>query len=292
VERAYARELKGRVRSRIDELLQSTGLGLSLGAMGIGARLQFEPRGDPLPALHALLDLPLRFERLGGTRVLVVFDEFQDIVKVREMDAILRGHIQHQGEVASYVFAGSEATLMRRLFEERERPLYGQAVPMRLGRLADEDIAAYVAERFRGTGRDVGEALGPLLATAGGHPQRAMLLAHRLWAGTEPGTPATLATWDAARDAALAEVGPELEARWSRFSPVEQKTLRAVVAGAGSPYRTAVLERLDLRKASAQQALKNLRARADVEAAERGYALVDPLLALWIERLAEGDAAE
>jgi hypothetical protein len=292
VERAYARELKGRLRSRIDELLQSTGLGLSLGAMGIGARLQFEPRGDPLPALHALLDLPLRFERLGGTRVLVVFDEFQDIVKVREMDAILRGHIQHQGEVASYVFAGSEATLMRRLFEERERPLYGQAVPMRLGRLADEDIAAYVAERFRGTGRDVGEALGPLLATAGGHPQRAMLLAHRLWAGTEPGTPATLATWDAARDAALAEVGPELEARWSRFSPVEQKTLRAVVAGAGSPYRTAVLERLDLRKASAQQALKNLRARADVEAAERGYALVDPLLALWIERLAEGDAAE
>jgi uncharacterized protein len=292
VERAYARQLKGRLRSRVDELLQSTGLGLSLGAMGIGARLQYEPRSDPLPALHALLDLPLRLERVGGTRALVVFDEFQDIVKVREMDAILRGHIQHQGEVASYVFAGSEATLMRRLFEERERPLYGQAVPMRLGRLTDQDIAAYVAERFRGTGREVGEALGPLLATVGGHPQRAMLLAHRLWAGTEPGTAATHARWAAALEAALAEVGPELEARWSRFSPVEQKTLRAVVAGGGSPYRTAVLERLDLHKASAQQALKNLRARADVEAAERGYALVDPLLALWIERLAEGDAAE
>lgn len=290
VERAYARQLKGRLRSRVDELLQSTGLGLSLGAMGIGARLQFEPRSDPLPALHALLDLPLRFERFGGTRVLVAFDEFQDIVKVREMDAILRGHIQHQGEVASYIFAGSEATLMRRLFEERERPLYGQAVPMRLGRLADADIAAYVAERFRGTGRDIGEALGPLLETARGHPQRAMLLAHRLWAATEPGAPATRADWDAALDGALAEVEPELEARWSRFSAVEQKTLRSVVAGRGSPYRTAVLARLDLRKASAQQALKNLRGRADVEAVDRAYLLVDPLLAVWIERLADGDA--
>ena len=95
-----------------------------------------------------------------------MFDEFQDIVKVREMVAILRGHIQHQGEVASYVFSGSEATLMRRLFEERERPLYGQAVPMKLGRLADADIAAYVAERFRGTDREAGDALGPLLEVA------------------------------------------------------------------------------------------------------------------------------
>jgi hypothetical protein len=52
-----------------------------------------------------------------------------------------------------------------------------------------------------------------------------------------------------------------------------------------------VLARLDLPKASAQQALRNLRARADVEQADRGYALVDPLFALWIERLAGGEAA-
>src|ERR671911_1696607 len=50
VERSYARQLKGRLRARVDQLLQSTGLGLSLGAMGVGARLQHEPRSDPLPA--------------------------------------------------------------------------------------------------------------------------------------------------------------------------------------------------------------------------------------------------
>src|SRR5437763_11487389 len=61
-ERAYARQLKGKARARIEEFLQTTGLGLSLGALGISARLQVEPRTDPLPALHALLDLPLRLE--------------------------------------------------------------------------------------------------------------------------------------------------------------------------------------------------------------------------------------
>src|SRR5437764_6991931 len=49
-ERAYARQLKGRTRARIEEFLQTTGLGLSLGALGISARLQVEPRTDPLPA--------------------------------------------------------------------------------------------------------------------------------------------------------------------------------------------------------------------------------------------------
>src|SRR5436190_497213 len=139
------------------------------------ARLQLDPRSDPLPALHALLDLPLRLEESGGFRALIVLDEFQDVTKVKEMDAVLRSHIQFQGEVASFVFAGSEPGMMRELFERQERPLYGQAVPMRLERLADADIAAYVGARFRESGRSAGEAVNPLLASAKGHPQRAML---------------------------------------------------------------------------------------------------------------------
>src|ERR671930_428248 len=117
-ERAYAKQLKGKVRARVEEFLQSTGLGLSLGALGISARLQLDPRADPLPALHALLDLPLRLEDSGGFRALIVLDEFQDVTKVRELDALLRSHIQFQGDVASFIFAGSEPGLMRELFEE------------------------------------------------------------------------------------------------------------------------------------------------------------------------------
>src|SRR5437763_4705173 len=102
-ERAYARQLKGKLRARIEEFLQSTGLGLSLGALGVSARLQIDPRTDPLPALHALLDLPLRLAESGGFRALIVLDAFQDVAKVKQMDALLRSHIQFQGEVASFI---------------------------------------------------------------------------------------------------------------------------------------------------------------------------------------------
>jgi hypothetical protein len=59
-----------------------------------------------------------------------------------------------------------------------------------------------------------------------------------------------------------------------------------VLTGEGSPYRERVLDRLALPKSSAQQAVRNLVARAELEAAERGYVFVDPLFALWVRQLA------
>lgn len=292
IERAYSRQLRGSLRTRVEEFLQRTGIGLSLGAYGISAKLQLEPRSDPLPALHALLDLPLRLEEGGGYRAFIAFDEFQDVDKVPDLDGMIRSHIQHHGEVASYVFAGSEPGLMRQLFENKDRPLYGSAVPMRLGRLADTDIAAYVADRFRGGGRSVGEALKPLLEAAEGHPQRAMLLAHRLWELTPRGETATLDGWRAAHAAALAEVTPEFDAQWRGYDASQQKTMRAVVGGDGSPYKRDVLTHLNLTKDQVRKALPRLAATADLEAADHRWLVVDPLLAQWIARINDVSDAE
>ena len=61
--------------------------------------------------------------------------------------------------------------------------------------------------------------------------------------------------------------------------------MRAILAGEGSPYRAAVLERLGLTKTMAQKALQRLGARAEVEVEGRKQVVVDPLFAEWIERL-------
>ena len=293
LERAYAKQLKGELRRRVESFLQRTGVGLSLGAFGISAQLQLEPMQDPLPALHALLELPLRLEAAGGYRALIAFDEFQDIGRIDGLDGLLRSHIQHHGEVASYVFAGSEPGLMRLLFESKDRPLYGSAVPMRLGRLADGDIAAYVAARFEASGRAVGETLNPLLRAAQGHPQRAMLLAHRLWEEVALGADATLDDWDTAHAAAMRELDPEFDAQWRGLDTSEQKTLRSLLLGDGSPYRTAALRRLELTKDVVRRALPRLAATAEIEEREEGgYAIVDPLFAEWLARLNDGRSTE
>lgn len=284
-ERAYSAQLKGSVKGKIETFLKKTGIGLSLGAYGISAKLQLDPTFDPIPALHALLALPEELDKSGGYRAFIALDEFQDINNIPGLDGLLRSHIQYHGDVASYVFAGSEADMMEQLFGDKTRPLYGSAVPIRLGRLADPDIAAYVVDRFASTGRDVGDALTPLLAAAEGHPKQAMLLAHRLWDDVDRKQAADIDHWSRAYAAALAELDAEFDAQWRRLTVSEQKTLRAVVDGAGSPYSANVLRNLNLTKTIVQKTLPKLKARADIETDGQKLRLVDPLFAAWIKQI-------
>ena len=174
---------------------------------------------------------------------------------------------------------------MSKLFEDKSRPLYGSAVPLRLGRLEDADIAPYVSGRFRETGRDAGEAVQPLLNAARGHPQRVIHLAHRLWEEVAPGDAATFEQWEAAHDAALQELRHEFTASWRGLGTAEQKTLRAIIAGDGSPMRASVLRQLEIEKSTLFYALQRLADTAEIESTDKRWAIVDPLFEEWIRRL-------
>ena len=78
---------------------------------------------------------------------------------------------------------------MRRLFTDRERPLYGQAEPLELAPLPLDDVLVELSERFEELGEDPVDALAPLVSAAAGHPQRTMLLAHLLHRELVPRAP-------------------------------------------------------------------------------------------------------
>jgi hypothetical protein len=209
------------------------------------------------------------------------------VTKVDQLEALLRAHIQYQGGCAAYVFSGSEPGLMRQLFETKAKPLYGQAEPLRLTRLDAADLVDEIVRRFGATNRGVGDVLAQLLATARGHPQRAMLLANRLWDEVAAGTSANNEQWVAALARTKLEAAPEFDALWKSLSVVEQKTIRALEETGGSLYRPRTLQRLRLAKASAQTAVRNLIERAHVERLGGHFEFVDPLFPLWVHELRE-----
>lgn len=282
LERAYAAHLGGGIRETASRFLRDTGLGLSLSGTGIGATFQRQPRTDPLPALHALLDLPVRLGARHG-RSWVVLDEFQELFAVPGAEGILRAHVQHHRDVAGYAFAGSERTLLDRMFADRERPFFGQAEPQRLGRLAASALAGAITDGFARTERHVGEALEPLLATADGHPQRAMLLASHLWQATPPGTVADLGTWRAGRDAALVATAAAASGRWEQLSPNRRRAARAL-AEFGTAYTRDAATAVGLPLGSVTASLAQLVETGDLERDGDRYRFIDPLLPLWIRR--------
>jgi hypothetical protein len=282
IERAYDRELKGTLRRTVDALFRAWQVGLSLGAGGFTATLQSNPRVDVESVLLRLLDLPVKLHERTGTRSLVAFDEFQDLLRIEGADGILRSVLQHQTAVASYAFAGSAPTLMQRLFEDPSRPLLEHAVAVRLDPLPADETAAYIEDRFRRTDRDVGSALDPLVTFTRGHPQRTMLLAHHLWELVQVGSVAHEAAFVDARDRALAEAEPALRARWDALAVNEQRVSVALAARARTLYAEETLRFLGLKKGSVDRALSGLIGKAEVHQIRAGPELTDPLLELWL----------
>jgi hypothetical protein len=284
IEAAYRRQLQGQIRRTAANVIQTLRPRLGAGAGGVRGEIAPAIEHDARKVLERMLDLPIDIYKKHGKRTLVVFDEFQDVLRIgSEVEGLIRSHIQHQAVEAAYVFAGSHPGLMLALFSDRERPLFGQVRPLQLGPLEDVALGDYVESRFQQTGRSAGEALDSLLALVRGHPQRAMLLAHHLWEATPQGGTADLDTFAAALEAVDRELREAFERTWERLRTNEARALAALAASDESLFAQRTLGHFGLSKSGAEQGRDKLIEYGEVQRLDDGQlVIVDPLLERWV----------
>jgi hypothetical protein len=280
LERAWRDQTPHRTRDAVSRFLAGAEVGASIAGSGFAVRLADRPNIDPLPALHALLDLPRSFSD-GGPRALVVLDEFQSVGAIPGAEATIRSHAQHQRAFCSYLFSGSEPGMLAAAFETQARPFYGQVETFRLGRLPAAALAGTIADGFAMADRHPGDVLAGLVNSSEGHPQRAMLLAHLLFQRVAPGARATSADWDAVTAQAMDRVDAEARATLAGLASEQRKILRAV-AEYGSAYTARALQSLNLTKSTAQSGTRALVNAGMVERDGGRWRVIDPLLAQWL----------
>ncbi len=286
IEDAYRKSLHGAVRNLVVGIIRTFQPTAKIPKTGVSIEPSIEPEIGR--RLSWLLDIPVKIMEKTGNPTLVVFDEFQDILLTKPpLDGLIRARLEQHESEASYIFAGSHPAMMRRLFGDRTRPFYGQARGVRLGPLPEEALAEYIGERFSRSGREVGELLDPLLATARGHPQRAMLLAHFLWEWTGRGGESDEAGWQGALSDVYLELRDELGSIWDGLADSERRVLAAIAAGPGS-MRKGVLDELGLARSTARDARSRLIDEGYVRGEGDSLEIVDPLLSLWIANGRQG----
>jgi hypothetical protein len=285
IERAYSEQLQGRLatwfagaRRMLRPTFRAGG-----GPLPAGVEVTVDAQAEP-PLLDRLA-LPRRLHERHGARALVIFDEFQDVLTATDrVDAIIRSEIQHHGDAASYIFAGSHVGMMRELFADRRRAFYGQAAPVELPPLPPAEVAEYIATRFQRTKRDIGQALEPLLALTEGHPQRTMLLAHTVWELTPSGAAATEETWLTARERAMHQIRDELRTAWSTLPASHRRALTAVAENTSALYASR-RRHGGSRGGAIHTAVQALEDRGEITkdpGTRTCFRLTDPLLAAWI----------
>jgi hypothetical protein len=284
IERAYSAQLDGPLRRWFDGLIRTLQPTLNAAPGGVGVKAQPQAAGR---GLVERLALPARIQERSGDQCVIAFDEFQEVVRIDPaLPVVFRSTLEANRNAAGYIFSGSHPGLMRDLFSDRRHAFFAQAAPIELGPLPPDALAGFISARFEDGNRDPGEGLGPLLDTAEGHPQRAMLLAHHLYEQVEPGETAQIEEWVAAQEAAKREAGGEIEVLWQSSSTLARRVLKAIA------YRTVPLagkeavERFGLAKSgSTQVAVDRLFAEGHLvrdESTRSRWRILDPFLSAWL----------
>ncbi|MGH2750467.1 MAG: hypothetical protein ACRDJV_15455 [Actinomycetota bacterium] len=234
-----------------------------------------------------LLDVPRALADADGALIVVCFDEFQDLlVSDDALDGVVRSVIQHHGEAAAYVFAGSQPSPMRTLFSEQERPFYGQARPLELPPLTVEEAAADIVGLLDADGlvSRAGGAVDELLAFTGGHPQRTMLLAHHLYNLLDADEPVDDSTLEAI-ERGLRETRDAHQALWDALPRIERIVCLALADGQ-APTGSRVADDHRVAWSTLQGAIERLLIDGrQVRRHDDGVPyLIDPLFAEWLRQ--------
>ncbi len=218
--------------------------------------------------LYARLELLARFPTVAKGPLLTVFDEFQEIVYLRDNQAgiyekLFRAAFQERTDGFSAIFSGSKTTILRKLFSDRARMFYRGVQPIELGPIQEEAFCAFVLENFRETlGLQIPEVIPRVLHSfLEGHPYGLQKVMYLLWHLAIRGErPPSWGDWlgIALREFLEAERS-DFEKSWQDLTPPQRKTLLAVALGEGSAiFSKRALSRIGLAQSTVHQAVNAL----------------------------------
>jgi len=129
-----------------------------------------------------LLDMP---EVLAGKnkRVIVFFDEFQEVEKLKNInfEALLRSKVQQQ-QKTNYLFFGSKTHLLKEMFSDRKKAFYNAASQMSIGPLPQKDTIAFLRTKFSQSNISLDDNTAKyIISVTADIPHYIQLLASEIW---------------------------------------------------------------------------------------------------------------
>jgi uncharacterized protein len=228
-------------------------------------------------------------------RVVIVFDEFQEILTLdKRFPNLMRAVFQAQPEV-SHVYLGSKHHILQRIFADRNEPFWRSAKQLEIGTIEPARFVGFLRDRFSSSGKTIAaDALDRLLATTRGHPYATQELAYFTWELTAAGGEATVAEVEEALARVLRSERNHFVQLWED-APRSQRLLMLALAAEPAPgvYASDYHSRHDLpANPTLQMALGGLIKKEIVGRDGAGdYSIVEPFLADWLRREQAGRPA-
>lgn len=244
-----------------------------------------------IPALEEVLKLLPKIAQQSGKRLVVVLDEFQQIVEYGSdtVEKTLRSAIQHHSGIA-YVFLGSRRHIIESMFLDKQRPLYRSASHYPLPMIDIHEWMSFILQKFQGTNKSIEEAtIQQLCQFTQCHPFYTQHLCHALWELTEDGAIVHRDALVQALDLLLKREAFAYSAMWDSLTGNPKILITAIAAAPGDfkPFGADFVKNSGLRSPSnVQRAAQILLSRELIDKDENGvFYIPDKFFKLWIQRM-------
>jgi hypothetical protein len=221
--------------------------------------------------------------------ILVVFDEFQETLKIknsREALARMRSKIQFQGNLP-YVFSGSSRTKMEHIFSDPESPFYKSAISVQVGSLGTPSFRNFLERKFKKGNRKISEelwtAIEELEITITGDIQQACWA---LWQSSEPGDHLGADSLQDAVNVIFEIESSKYGDTISTIAPSQLKCLLALTSVGGNAVYSKEFKEASgiITNNSITKALSRLEELWLINRSGKGYTFANPFFALWLKQ--------
>jgi hypothetical protein len=239
------------------------------------------------PILEEVLETPAKIRSKSGPGVVVVLDEFQQILDYGSdrVERKLRSVIQnHRG--ISYLFLGSRKHLIQKMVLDRNRPLYRAGGHYPLGPIAEKYWQPFIRRRFADAGKGIAdEHIHEICEMTQGHPFYTQHLCHALWELCEAKAMFSTDMMRAAVKMLLDRESYAYTTLWESLTIPQKRFLKGLASEAAGVkvFGGEFVSRYGLRSASnAQRAVEALLARDVIDRDNGSFLITDRFFRLWI----------
>jgi len=230
------------------------------------------------------LQLPEIIARQKKEKIVIVLDEFQDIRRISPMlERKMRGIFQYHQNV-TYIFIGSQESMIQEIFQNRKNPFYKFGRQITLAKIVKSELVEFITNRFNVEGLNARSIIEEVLEFSNCHPYYTQQLCHEIFILAEGENPGKEIIKKAV-DQIINEHHADYSRWWNTLSNTERKVVIGIAAGdVMGPTSQEFIRKYGIRSASTSGSIITKLTATGTLVREKGgiIKIEDPFWREWI----------
>ena len=239
-------------------------------------------RSEAASTLEDVLNIPFLYAKKMNQKVVVIFDEFQEIEQF-ELEKKFRSIIQSHSRDVSYIFCGSKKSIINAMFNDINRAFYKSVKRLHINEISLCDWILFANPKFKSNHKTISDKqIEYIFTITAGFPYYMQQLLFMVWDICE----------DKVTDEIIAQALKLMLEReydlysliWTNLTPNQKKAIKYIINNNGyNLYANETMQEASFTASTLKSALEALIKKDVCDKQNDQFYLSDPFMKEWIK---------